>query len=184
MDPYSHTFVLESAPWNLTLYQKIPLLFIIITVNSLNFLNHSRISAKDPDLFPGYVGTRISFSSSKELLLYFPSHASKSHALYYFSSQNLPRCIWGSPHFPLPSYTTFNSSAIFLLLLPCIGDFFVFFHSLPHFPHNQMIFSISLHSHSIPSLSGTFLMAALPLNLSLSAPNCVLSFPGNRNSVV
>ena len=32
-----------------------------------------------------------------------------------------------------------------------------------------MIFSISLHSHSIPSLSDAFPVAALPLSLSLSA---------------
>ena len=35
--------------------------------------------------------------------------------------------------------------------------------------HHQMVFSISLHSHSIPSLSDAFLVAALPLSLSLSA---------------
>lgn len=55
IDPYSHTSVFD-APWNSNLYQRsYHSSFIINTVNSLIFLNHSRISPKDPDLLWGYI---------------------------------------------------------------------------------------------------------------------------------
>lgn len=161
---------------------KIPLLFIIITVNSL-ISNHSRISTKVPDLFPWICGYVFS-SSPKELLpiISHPMQAKESCTVITSPPKTSQGVFEVPPHFPLPSVSLHS-----IHLLSSCCSFHVLGFPCPftpyHTSHNQMIFSISLHSHSIPSLSGTFLMAASTEPVTLS-PNCVLSFPGNRNSVV
>lgn len=109
---------------------EIPLLFIIITVNSLNLLNHSRISAKDPDLFCGYIFPSVLLSSRCSL---FPIPCKQESCTKLLLLLKPPKMYLRFPSFsPALCLLIFNSSAIFLLLLPCIGDFFVFFYSLPH----------------------------------------------------